>query len=116
MGRLFGRALLRRCPKCGGGGIFKGWWTLRDRCPTCSYVYEREDGYWVSAIIFNTAVTEALFGILFVGGLFLTAPEFAWQPLVAIGLGTNILVPIFFYPFSKTLWVALDLYLHPTRA
>ena len=65
------------------------------------------------AIIINTAVTEAIFGILFVGGLILTAPDFPWVPLLAIGVGANLIVPVLFYPFSKTLWVAADLYMHP---
>ena len=111
--RLVARALRRRCPNCGGRGIFKGWWALRDRCPTCNHLYAREDGYWVMAIIINTAVTEAIFGILFVGGLILTAPDFPWVPLLAIGVGANLIVPVLFYPFSKTLWVAADLYMHP---
>ena len=32
---LFGRALLRRCPNCGGRPIFDGWFRMRDRCPRC---------------------------------------------------------------------------------
>jgi uncharacterized protein (DUF983 family) len=107
--------LLRKCPNCGSRGIFKGWWALRDRCPTCGHAYAREDGYWVMAIIINTAVTEAIFGILFVGGLILTAPDFPWVPLLSIGVAANLIVPVIFYPFSKTLWVAADLYMHPAR-
>ncbi len=84
-----------------------------DTCSTCGHLYSREDGYWVMAIIINTAVTEAIFGILFVVGLIVTAPDFQWQPLLAIGIATNVLVPLFFYPISKTLWVACDLYMHP---
>jgi uncharacterized protein (DUF983 family) len=107
------RALLRRCPNCGSGGIFKGWFALRDRCPHCGHVYSREQGYWVMAIIINTAVTEGIFGILFVAGLILTAPGFPVLPLLAIGIGTNAIVPLVFYPFSKSIWVAIDLYMHP---
>jgi uncharacterized protein (DUF983 family) len=111
--RLARRALVRRCPECGGKKIFKGWWSLKDRCPTCGHLYAREDGYWVMAIIINTAVTEAIFGIALVVGLILTAPDVAWQPLLAIGLVTNLVVPVLFYPYSKTLWVAADLFMHP---
>ncbi len=58
-------------------------------------------------------MTEAIFGILFVAGLVMTAPDFQWQPLLAIGIATNVLVPLVFYPMSKTVWVAFDLYMHP---
>jgi uncharacterized protein (DUF983 family) len=110
---LIGRALRRHCPECDGKGIFKGWWALKDRCPTCGHLYAREEGYWVMAIIVNTAVTEAIFAIALVIGLLLTAPDVAWQPLLAIGIATNVIVPLFFYPYSKTLWAAADLFMHP---
>jgi uncharacterized protein (DUF983 family) len=110
---LIGRALLRRCPNCGGKKVFRGWWALEDACPTCGHLYAREEGYWVMAIIINTAVTEAIFGIALVIGLILTAPDVAWQPLLAIGIATNVVVPTLFYPYSKTLWAAADLFMHP---
>lgn len=83
------------------------------RCPRCNHVYEREDGYWVTAIIVNTAVTEVLFAALFVGTIFATLPEIQWGPLLVVGAFTNVAFPIFFYPLSKTLWVAIDLHFHP---
>ena len=106
------RGLLRHCPRCGGKRIFSGWWSLRSRCPTCDYSFERESGYWVGAIIVNTAVTEALFGLLFVGTLIATIPDVPWQPLLAVALVTNGIFPWLFYPYSKTIWMALDLHFH----
>jgi uncharacterized protein (DUF983 family) len=114
MGRLLGRALRRRCPRCGHGGIFGGYYRLVDRCPRCRHRYAREPGYWVGAIIVNMAVTEILFGLLFVGGIFATAPEVPWLPLLVIGVVTNVLVPVLFFPLSKTVWVAIDLYFNPS--
>jgi uncharacterized protein (DUF983 family) len=112
---MIGRALLRRCPNCGNKGIFTGWFKMRDRCPTCSHVYSREQGYWVMAIVINTAIAEGIFGILFIAGLIITAPDFAWAPLLTIAIVTNTIGPLFFYPISKTLWVAVDLFMHPAR-
>ncbi|HVL63772.1 MAG TPA: DUF983 domain-containing protein [Actinomycetota bacterium] len=112
LGTMLRRALRRRCPRCGGGNIFGGYFRLRRACPTCGHLFERESGYWVSAMIVNTAVTEAIFGILFVTVLFATIPDVRWVPLLAIGLGTNLLIPIFFYPYSKTVWMAIDLHFH----
>ena len=110
---LLGRALRRRCPICGGGKIFETWFKLRSTCPHCGYGFERESGYWVSAIIVNTAVTEALFAIALVVVLFMTFPDVSWTPFLIIGPATNLLFPVFFYPFSKTLLMAFDLYVHP---
>ena len=116
LGRMIRRALARRCPNCGARGIFTSWFKMRDRCPTCGHVYSREQGYWVMAIVINTAIAEAIFGVLFIGGLIITAPDFAWAPLLGIAIVTNTIVPLIFYPISKTLWVAVDLFMHPAGA
>ena len=116
LGTLIGRGLRRRCPICGSKGIFKSWGQLHDRCPTCNYSFVREDGYWVSAIIVNMGVIEVLFFILFVIVVIATAPDVEWGPLLALGIFMNLVVPIFFYPRSKTLWMAIDLYFHPREA
>jgi Protein of unknown function (DUF983) len=82
-------------------------------CPQCDLRFEREDGYWVGAVIMNTAVTEAVFGAILVAVLLSTAPDVPWVPLVAAGLATNGILPVLFYPFSKTLWMAVDVHFHP---
>lgn len=116
LGTLVGRGMRRRCPNCGSGGIFDSWFKLKDRCPTCSYPFEREEGYWVSAIIVNTAVIEGLFLILFLATVLATAPDVEWLPLLIIAVVMNLIFPIFFYPFSKTVWMGIDLYFHPLEA
>lgn len=110
---LVRRALSRRCPVCGGGKIFESWYRLKPNCPTCGYRFERESGYWVSAIIVNTAVTFSLFAIFFVGVMVLTFPDVAWGPVLLVAVFTNVLFPIFFFPMSKTVLMAIDLWTHP---
>jgi len=72
-------------------------------------VFSREDGYWVGAIIMNTAVTEGLFLLLFIVAIIAMAPEIDWMVLLVIGVATNLIFPVIFYPFSKTIWMAFDL-------
>lgn len=115
-GPLVRRALTRRCPVCGGRKIFSSFYTLKERCPTCGYRFERESGYWVSAIIVNTAVTFALFGIFFVTTLIVMYPDVSWGPVLIVGAVVNLLFPVFFFPFSKTLLMAFDLWVHPLGA
>lgn len=113
LGVLVRRALSRRCPVCGGGKIFESWYRLKPNCPMCGYRFERESGYWVSAIIVNTAATFSLFAIFFVGVMVLTFPDVAWGPVLVVAAVTNVLFPIFFFPMSKTLLMAIDLWTHP---
>jgi hypothetical protein len=75
--------------------------------------YEREEGYWVGAVAVNTVVTELVFAVLFVGGMLVTWPHVPWTGLLIVCLVANGLFPIFFYPLSKTVWLAVDLMIHP---
>ncbi len=106
------RGLLKRCPKCGEAKIFRRWFTLVARCPRCGLVFEREEGYWTGAMAINIGVTELVFVVALVAGLIATwpAPPIAW--LLAITIALNALVPVLFYPFSKTIWISIDLLLH----
>jgi uncharacterized protein (DUF983 family) len=110
-----GRGLRRRCPRCRSRGIFESYFRLKEACPTCAYPFERESGYWVGAITINMAVAEAAFFVLFIGVILLTMPGVEWGPLLLVAIATNAIMPVLFYPFSKTVWMAVDLHFHPHR-
>jgi uncharacterized protein (DUF983 family) len=112
-GRLIGRALRRVCPVCGRGRVFASWFRMVERCAVCGYRFTREEGYWTGALIVNMAVAEAWFAVLFAAIVLVTMPNVAWVPLLVAGAVTNTVLPALFYPFSKTLWMALDLHFHP---
>ena len=114
-GTMVGRALRRRCPNCGERAIWKSWFNTKDSCPNCAHVFEREEGYWVMAIVVNTALVEAIFAVLFVGVLVATWEDIRWEMLLLVALVTNGTLPFLFFPYSKTLWIALDLRTHPVR-
>jgi uncharacterized protein (DUF983 family) len=109
---MLGRALLRRCPRC-GAPAFDSYFTLREDCANCGLHYEREEGYWVGALIINTAITFGTFLLLFIGGIALTWPDVPWTVLGVVTITAMALVPLLFYPLSKTLWTALELSWHP---
>jgi uncharacterized protein (DUF983 family) len=107
-GKMIWRGLTRRCARCGGGKLFKRYWTMVEDCPTCGHHFEREDGFFAGALAINIIVTGGLFTIVFVIGLILTVPEVPVAPLLAILVPIVVLTPILYYPFSKTVWVAVD--------
>jgi uncharacterized protein (DUF983 family) len=102
------RGLTCRCARCGGGTLFRRYWTMVDDCPTCGLHFEREDGYWGGALAINLIATGGLFAIVFVAALVVTIPEVPVAPLLAILVPIVVLGPIVYYPFSKTVWVAVD--------
>jgi hypothetical protein len=80
-----------------------------DSCPRCGYVFSREEGYWVGAVIVNTAATMGLFLAVFLASILVMAPNIDWVVLLVVGVGVNLVFPVLFYPFSKTIWMAVDL-------
>ena len=101
------RGLRMRCPTCGAGDLFTSFFTLRDRCLGCGTAVEREEGYFLGAMIELIVVTEALFGLWFVGGMLLTWPDVPWTTLLVGGVVLNLVFPILGYPWSKTTWMGL---------
>jgi uncharacterized protein (DUF983 family) len=108
------RALVRRCPRCGAHGAwFTGWFRRLDRCPSCGYRYEREEGFMVGAITMSTILTFGVILVVLVAGMILTYPEIATVPIVIGCVAAAIVVPIVAFPITHTLWAAIDLAMHP---
>jgi uncharacterized protein (DUF983 family) len=105
--QALGRGLVMRCPTCGGGDLFVSYYTMRERCPNCGTAFEREEGYWVGAMIVLIGATEVLFGLWFVGGMVLTWPDVPWTGLLIGGVVLNLTFPILGYSWSKTAWMGL---------
>jgi uncharacterized protein (DUF983 family) len=82
---------------------------LLKRCARCGLSFEHEEGYWVGAMTVAIVVVLAL-SIVAMGAIaIVTWPEIPVLEVVLVGVIANIVFPIAFYPFSKTLWVAIDL-------
>lgn len=77
-------------------------------CPRCGLHFEREQGYWTGALAINIILTGALFVVAFVTLIVLTFPDIPVGPLLAVLVPVMALGPVVFYPFSKTVWVAVD--------
>jgi len=106
--KLFWRGLTLRCPRCGSGHLFRRYFTIVEHCPRCGLHFEREPGYWTGALAINIALVFAIFIVAFVVILVFTVPDVPVAPTLAILVPIMIIGPIVFYPFSKTLWMAVD--------
>ena len=77
-------------------------------CPRCGLHFEREAGYWAGALAINVGVTSAVFAVGFAIALVLTVPHVPVAPLLAIFVPLMVVVPLVYYPYSKTVWMAID--------
>src|SRR5688500_5823368 len=109
LGTRLRRGARKRCAVCGGDDLFEGWFKLRERCPTCGVRFEREEGFFVSALFVNFAITEVVLFAFIAVSFFATLPDPPIGKLIAIAVVLSIVVPIAFYPWGKTLWFAIHL-------
>lgn len=112
--RILARGLALRCPRCGAGRVFEGPFRIHGRCPACQLVFEREPGYFVGAIYLNYAMTV----LVMIPGYFALD---AWLGLplsaqIALWGAFAVLFPIWFFRYSKSLWLALDYLVDPADA
>ena len=112
------RGLARHCPRCGSGHVIRGWFHVVERCPRCGYRFEREEGSWLGAYVVNFGITEAALAVLFALYIADQANRDSGgsvAPWLLAGLVVAVGVPLLVYPFSKTIWTAIDLILHAGR-
>jgi uncharacterized protein (DUF983 family) len=106
--RVLIRGMRKRCPRCGERRIVDGFFTLRPRCPTCDLRFEKEEGGFLGAMALNYAVAVGFWLVVMVVGIALTVPVVPVAPLLVASLGVLTVVPVWFYPRSKTLWAAIE--------
>lgn len=111
--QTFTRGLTRRCPYCGGGGIFKGWFSLHDRCPHCDTLFAFEDGYFLGSYVINIGLTS-LIAIAIVIWM-LTSTSLSTLEMQGIAVALAVGLPLLLYPFSLSFWMMLDLVIHPPK-
>ncbi|HEX4130283.1 MAG TPA: DUF983 domain-containing protein [Pirellulales bacterium] len=100
------RSLRLRCPRCGRGKLFRGWFTMPERCATCGLRYEREPGYFLGSIYFNYGVTALVVTAAFFLLYFTTDID---SHVLIKGLAFFCLVfPIWFFRWARSLWMAFD--------
>ncbi|MFM7062821.1 MAG: hypothetical protein ACKO04_04915 [Actinomycetes bacterium] len=65
---LLWRGLFIRCPACGGRHVFRNWFAMADRCPTCTLRFERVEGHWIGSLGLNTTVVFTAMLLILLGG------------------------------------------------
>ncbi|MEM9563499.1 MAG: DUF983 domain-containing protein [Actinomycetota bacterium] len=116
LGRLLFRGATLACPACGARGHFRQWVRMSERCHRCGLKFERIEGHWIGAIGLNTIVSFGALLVFLVVAVALTIPDIPVGPLVLGNIVVALVVPVLFYPASRTLWTAVDIAMRPLEA
>jgi uncharacterized protein (DUF983 family) len=104
--KTLARGARLRCPACGGPLVFQSPFRVRHHCPACGAVFQREEGFFVGAIMLNVVTTEAVVMAAGALGLLLFGGRDAW--LLGLLLSVALLFPVAFYHHAWSLWLAGD--------
>ncbi len=88
---------------------------MNDRCPSCGLALERgeDSDFWLGAYAINLVIAEGFAAVVGAIVLWRTWPRSTLAEWIAITLA--VIMPIVFFPFSRTLWLAWDLSFRPTE-
>jgi uncharacterized membrane protein len=70
--------------------------------------FEAEQGGFLGAMTINFLVSVVVWVAMFVVVLVFTVPDVPVTPLLVASVVVLVLMPLVFYPRSKTLWAAIE--------
>ena len=89
------------------------WVRMAPSCPTCGLVFGRVPGQWLGSWFLNVCLAQTVVVLILVLGVGFTWPE---PPMALISVAACVAalgVPFAFFPWSRTLWTAIDLAMRP---
>ena len=95
-----------RCPVCGAAPVFQTPFRVRHHCPACGALFQREDGFFVGALMINVVTTEA--AVMAAAGLWLLLAGGQDRLLLPLLFAVALAFPVAFYHHSWSLWLAAD--------
>jgi uncharacterized protein (DUF983 family) len=104
--KTLARGARLRCPACGGASVFRSPFRVRADCPACGTVFQREEGFFVGAIMLNVVTTEA--AVMFAAACCLLAFPGRDRLLLGLLVAVALLFPVLFYHHAWSLWLAGD--------
>jgi uncharacterized protein (DUF983 family) len=106
------RAWRLRCPRCGRSPLFRSWFRMNPDCDTCGLHYERGPGYFLGSIYINYGLTALL---VTAGYLSLFFAGVDSQIALWLVTGFAALFPLWFFRYSRSLWLGFDHFWDPTE-
>ncbi len=88
---------------------------MYEQCPVCHFTYEREEGYFSSAMAINLVVSELIVAAAVVPFSIAAGmnPSIPFVPLLLLGSPLPVILPLLFFRHSRGLWMSMDHYLNP---
>lgn len=99
--------LLRlRCPVCREGTVFTGPYAMNETCPHCGIRFERENGYFLGAMVF--AYVMGVASVVPTIILLVRRYEAEMPTVIGVPILQLLLLQPLIYMYSRMMWMYLD--------
>lgn len=97
--------------------MFTRWVKMEDYCSSCGFRFDRhEHDFFIGAYTLNLIVAELIVVGVMVGVMVITWPAVPWTAMTWGLVGLIVPAPLLLYPYSKSIWLALDLMFQPPKS
>jgi uncharacterized protein (DUF983 family) len=103
----------KRCAVCGSGHLFHRWVNMAPSCPHCGHRFYREPGHWCGSWFLNICMAQMMVVLFLITAAAVEWPEPPGISVIVGGLLVTFACTFFFFPFSRTIWCAIDLAMKP---
>ena len=103
---ILSRCLRLRCPACGQASIVKRLFKIKQQCPSCGVLFNREEGFFVGPILINVVTTEAV--ILAAYSISLPFVNTNYQHVLTLLFIIAIVFPVSYYHHTWSIWLSFD--------
>jgi uncharacterized protein (DUF983 family) len=117
-GEMFRGVLLQNCPRCHAGkiyptSIFRGFPKMNEECPVCHLWFEREEGYFLGAMIVDYAIAMVVTTIF--GAILWSFTHWSFEKLCVVAILLFLpLVPAV-TRLGRVVWIYMDQLIDPRR-
>ena len=102
--------ILQKCPKCSQGKLFKGFLKMPEHCGHCGFKFERQEGYFTSAIF----VGNFLYALIVAPSLMImTANDVSFYKIAAVLVVLSVIFVPLIFRYARTIWLHIDFIIHP---
>jgi len=94
--------------------MFAGMFKMRSECGSCHFRFEREAGYFVGAMYINYGATVFIAFASYFALDYFTSISFL--PNFVLWGAFCALFPVFFFRYSRSLWLSFDYMFNPEES
>jgi uncharacterized protein (DUF983 family) len=98
---LVRRTLMRRCPVCGKGKMFRSYFAMNERCASCGSIFWKNEGEWMGPMVMDYTAAGA--------AALLTWLATSWFDLselmqFLLPVAATVVAGVIAIPWSRSLW------------